>query len=337
MAIVHADVIKRYLDILRQAKICGFKIILSSYGLGNLHHYLCPEENLPAMVVDIDSRQVELAIVSQAKLLFSRSFKLSNTDLTQDKIFPEEIEKTGNAYRKEAPAGALKKIVIFGQRAALEGFAPALGKKMNLPVEILNYREKLNLKEEPEGSFAGLLGLGLGDTPEALNLIPPDIKEINMRISRRSAYLRSALFIIGGLLIFMLAITKSLDNKAKYLARLKSELNKIAQDAKPLEDIDRRLKLLESRLQKKPSSLDVLFETQRIAPAGISLLSLAYEEDDGVILRGQAPQLDAVLAYLAELEKSPVFEGFNIKVRYATKKNTQRGEMVEFEINCLRR
>jgi len=344
MVVVHTDVVKRHLDIFREAKIREFKIVLSSYGLCNLYHYLYPEEDLPVMAVDIDSSQIELAIVSRGKLLFSRSFKLSNTHFEQDKIFIEEIEKTRNAYSKDVPGGALKKITIFGGRVSLEEFAQALKKRIDLPVEISNYNEKIGLEEalisrisHSEGSFAGLFGLGLENIPEALNLIPQNIKELSRKNSRRREYVRSALFIIGAILILMLAISKSLDNKAKYLSGLKLELNKIVKEAKPLEDIDRRLKLLENRLQKKPSGLDALFEAQGVAPANISLLSLAYEEDGEVILRGQAPELNFVLTYLAELEKSPVFKDFNIKIRYATKKNTQRGEMVEFEINCLRK
>lgn len=130
---------------------------------------------------------------------------------------------------------------------------------------------------------------------------------------------------------------KHLDNREVYLERLRSELAKISKTAKPLEDIERRFELLEARNLNVSSSLDILHELHAIVPADAALISMSFEENKQVILRGQSPGLDSVFAFVDRIEKSSVFKPFRIKVRYATKKKTASGDMVDFEIECLKK
>ena len=131
-----------------------------------------------------------------------------------------------------------------------------------------------------------------------------------------------------------LSIAKNLDNREQYLKRLKIELDRVAKEARPLEEMDKRLKLMQSRWQKGPSSLGVLYELHQVMPREVTLISLNYEEDRQIILHGQSPRLDSVFLLVSKLEDSGVFKGFNIKVRYATKKKTRTAEFIDFEIVC---
>ena len=56
-----------------------------------------------------------------------------------------------------------------------------------------------------------------------------------------------------------------MDNKYQYLKRLKRELNSIEKEARPLEDIDKRFKILEGRAIKKPTTLDIIYELHQVA------------------------------------------------------------------------
>jgi Tfp pilus assembly protein PilN len=177
--------------------------------------------------------------------------------------------------------------------------------------------------------------LGLKETEESLNLLPPDIREKTKEIARHKEWLQVILFICGIILVLGLGVTKSLDNKALYLKQLKTELNKISKDARPLEEIEKRIKFVEGSLQKKPSSLEVLYELHRSIPSQISLTDFSYEEAGQIVLRGQTLELNSVFAFVSQLENSPALKEFNIKVRYATKKKTRTGEIIDFEIACL--
>ena len=81
----------------------------------------------------------------------------------------------------------------------------------------------------------------------------------------------------------------------------------------------------------------MLYALHQIMPAEVSLLSLDYDEDSQVTLRGQAPELNSVFALVGKLEESEVFKNFNVKVRYATKKKIQESEIIDFEIACSKK
>ncbi len=99
--------------------------------------------------------------------------------------------------------------------------------------------------------------------------------------------------------------------------------------------IEKRLEILGKYSQKKPSVLEALYELHQLIPGEVSLVNFIYEEGGQITLRGQTRELNSVFAFVSQLEESLVFKNFSIKVRYATKKNTPAGEIIEFEIVSL--
>ncbi len=346
LVIVHKDAVGRYIKIFQALKIKDFSITLSSYGLCNLYSYLNnPTGPKAIMIIDADLPQVEVAIISQGKLLLSRAIKINQQEKDWQRLLVEEIKKTQDAYLKEnrqAQDNHPGKIVIFGPTKSSVSFQEVL-KKEGLAVEVLPYWEKISLSQgflnsilNTDASPATLIGLGLKDVPESLNLLPDEIKAQVKKLTQRREGLSLALRIIGIVVVLGLAISRNLDNKAIYLKQLNLELKKVEKDARPLDDVEKRLKYMESQLQKKPSSLDILYELNQTMPSDVSLVSLSYEEEREVILRGQAHELTPVFEFVGRLEKSPVFKNFNTKVRYASKRATTSGEVIDFEIICLK-
>jgi Tfp pilus assembly protein PilN len=210
-------------------------------------------------------------------------------------------------------------------------------------VQVFSYEEKLSCSKAFRGqlsntdvSFANLIGLGLKDLPESIDIVPPQIKEVRKKLSLRYRYLHFILWGMATILIFALAVAKTLDNKTKHLNYLKKELNKIAGEAKGLEELERRINMLQTHGQEKPSLLDILHELHQIMPENIFLVNLVREEGGKITLKGQAPELNAVLSLVSQLEKSSIFNNFSIKVEYATKRKSQSGEFVDFQIICLK-
>jgi hypothetical protein len=183
-------------------------------------------------------------------------------------------------------------------------------------------------------SYAGLFGLGKSGPEESLKLIPQDIKSVHKRLSRRSEYIRVSLMALGIIFMVGAGINKNLATKADYLTRLRNELSKLEAQAKPLEEIDTRLKILASRAEKRLSSLQVFYELNKALPGAISLTSFTYEENSQIILHGQAQTLSIIFEFVSQIEKQPVFKNFTVKVKYATQNKSQAGDIVDFEITC---
>lgn len=342
--IVHKDAINRYLKILKELSVPATSIVLGSYGLTNFYNHFNPKDTPAAMVIDIDSASIEIAVIREKKLIFSRNFKLRSATADWKEAFIAEVKKTQDAYLKEVAGEKPQKIVILGESAAQQAALDALEKAALLPVESLSYDKKIHIGQDildkmlvSQNTFFELIGLGLKEVPESLNILPRKLKEQLRKSRLGKERIRLAAAIGAIILIWFLASLKNMDNQAKYLGRLKEELNKISREAKPLEDIERRFKILEARKTRKVASLDVIHELYKVMPASVTLSNLIYEENNQCVLRGQAPELNAVFSLVAKLEKSSVFKRFNIKVRFATKKKTQAGEVVDFEIVCAKR
>ncbi|MFH1458638.1 MAG: pilus assembly protein PilM [Candidatus Omnitrophota bacterium] len=344
LTIVHKNNIERILKILKEFKALRISIVLSSYALVGLYNAIKPGDNDTAMIIDVDSQQAELAIVSSKKLLFSRSVKLNRDTPGWVSLLFDEVDKTRDTYMESATAEALRKFALAGVGGVLDELKVSLEARYSLPVEILSLGPKINLPQSLSNSilnsgvsFASLLGLCLKEAEGSLNLLPQNVKDEAQKLSRRKKGVQAIVFVLVIILTWGIGLAKHLDNKAMYLARLKSELGNISQQAKPLEDIERRFGLLEAKALSRPNSLDILHELHRIVPAQVTLISLGYEENKRVLLRGQSPELSFLLAFVGQMEKSSVFKPFHIKVRYATKKKISSGDMVDFEIECLKK
>lgn len=343
LVIVHKDVIERYLKIFNELKVGKISIVLSSFGLCNLYNYAYPQAQGSVMLVDVDTTDVEVAIISNHTLPFSRSFKLNRQLANWQNLFIDEVNKSADAYSKEVGLELPNKTIVLGAKNTSQEFREILNKSA-YTAESLSYEEKisfsatfLNKFSSSVYSLASLIGLGLKETEEPLNLLPEIRKEEIRKLSRYKERLKAGFLIAGILLIWFLAIYKNLDNKAKYIQRLRLELNKIAKEARPLEEIERQFALLESQAAKRTMILDVFYELHRILPSQVYLLSLNIEEDNQLTLRGQSQELSSLFILVSQLEKSPAFKKFSVKVKYATKKMTLAGEVVDFEIACTKK
>lgn len=345
LTIVHKDLIERYQRILRGLKPEKISVTLSSYGLLNLYSYIEPVRELaPVMLAAIDSTQVELAVVFNRKLLFSRAFKLDTLKPQWESLFIDEINKTKDAYLKESGHNPPAKIVILGEEAMAGEISGLLNKHASYIVKALAYRDSLNSSKDLwkdvsdySGSFAGMIGLGIQDVEKSLNLAPYSVREKERKKSIRKDKVKAFVSIAGIIFILAMGIAKNFDNKYKYLEELKIELNETRESAKGLEDMEARSTMLEERLIKRPSIQDVIYTLHKIVPDQVNLANFIYEEDGEVVLRGQAKELDSVFMLVSGLEKSEAFRDFSIKVRYAAKKVSQSGEIVDFELACLKR
>ena len=336
--IVHRNIILSYLSFLDSLGIKFFSIILSSYGLCNLYSEIERQAGVN-MVVDVDDSYAELIVVSQKKLSFSRSFKVSQQQSLED-VLSEEIKKTNSAYIKETGQMPAAGIIIFTSKTIS---AQDLSAKISMPVEISDYCSKSCPQQlcekikEARVSVAGLIGLGLKEISAELNILPENIKQLRIQALKKKEFIKSAVTILLSILMLTFAVMKDLDNKRNYKDKLKIELDKISKEAKTLDELEGRFALLESEAKYKLAVLEVLYELHKIMPKDIYLSSFVYEDDRQIALRGQTPELNYVLELVSALEKSKAFGNFTSKLRYATKKKTQTGEIIDFEIICLKK
>lgn len=333
LIITHRDTVERLVRIFKDFKPCAIEMALSSYGLVNFFNKLSSQDNSLTMVANIDESQTEISVALAGKLIFSRSFRLDYKNTESAKLFMEEINKTREACTRETgerlPAG----ITLVGVKEYSQKLAQELGGIQVMPSRILEYPGA----DFARHSFAVVIGLGIKDVEPALNLLPKQLKESAKKIARKNEFIKTTAYAAGIIILLSLAVAKNIYNKAMYLSKLKSEIAKISPEAKPLEAKEKSMLYIEQRSRKKSSGLDVLYATYKSIPQAATLVSFTYEEDKQVVMRGQSPELKYIFEMVSRLEKSVVFRNYSIKVRYASKKKVQAGEILDFEIICQKK
>jgi Tfp pilus assembly PilM family ATPase len=345
LVIVHRDVINRHLKIIKDSGLLVTMVLVSSYGLYNW--YLSSHANLemsgPLVVVNIDYTYQDLEVISKGKLIFSRSFSVeakpqdpTQINIWQDKII-EEINRSLVAYQKDNIDKNPAKIVITGSSKNITGLEKKISGALSLPVEIASSLEKVSLKdksrwENTNFSFTSLIGMALGSPLESLDLLPKETREKKIILVQKKEWLKALILFIGLLLTILLWITKNLYDKTNYLKRIEADLNKIAPEAKSLEVIKNQLEIIREQFNVPASSIDVLAEFYRLTPREITFNSLAFDEKNQLVVKGQAQDLSDVFKFVTTLEKSEYFQG--VSVKSATKRKTQLIEVADFEIVC---
>ncbi len=345
LGIVHKDVFERYFALCKGIARVSLNLVLSSYGLSGLYAYLKPADTGTVMLMDFDGSQIELVIVSNRIMLFSRSIKIERDGAGEwEKALLEEVKRTLDAYTDETNGERPGRIVVAGTGVKQTEAVRLLREKSGFQAEALSFEKELNFSADAAKilsaapvSAASLAGLALHGVPVSLNLLPRRIKENAARGSRLKRFLRLGLFVCAAFVLAGAGLFKSLDNKERYLRLIEQELKKNEKEASYLADLEYRIGAFGKRLQARPSVLEMLHQLFQAVPAAISITQFAYEEDKGVVLRGQCVEFNSVLELVSALQKAPAYSKSRVKVRFASRKKTAQGEIVDFEIGCMNR
>lgn len=344
MIIVPEDALKEYIEVFNRLNPASFRIVLSPWGLANIYNAIKPEQKETGMLVDLNFDSAELVIVAQGKPCFSRYIKFKRIHDSWRQLFIVEVENTRRAYLKESQAGSdLEKVVIFGAGEDSWALVEALNKKVLFSAEAISYGARVHMPDQllsrlikSDTSFAGLIGLGVRDTEASLNLIPDLLKQKQEGVLRRKKYLKAAWPVLVLFLLWLGAGFKRLENKQFYLRQLKDELKAISLQAMALEDLEDKAELMDRYSAQGPAVLDMLSGVYALIPDGVYLTGFRFADSGPLAVRGESLALDRVLDFTSALKRSGVFEGFNVKVKYARVKQKPSGEALEFEIECAR-
>jgi Tfp pilus assembly protein PilN len=121
--------------------------------------------------------------------------------------------------------------------------------------------------------------------------------------------------------------------KTAYLEQIKKEIAKIEKVASRVERMRRQVYLVESRLDAKLRSINVLKEIHQLTPREIYYTNIDIEEEGKAVLQGRAAEMSNVFSFVTVLENSPYFQ--SVKTTYTTTKKDETGEYTKFEIICM--
>lgn len=349
LVIVHRDIVKRYLKILEGAGLKPERISLSSEGLlGWLRFtYKQSEADRPYALIDVDYDASDFEVILKDKLVFNKNISvgfsqsIGKMDEWQEK-FIEEIKHSIYAYQNEIADKEISKIVISGVKMIIMHLNEAvLEDKFGLPVEIIPPSKNIPMTKKTLDSYnvdtgnksiSALFGLALTYGEQKIDLIPQEL-----RIERRMRERGMDLYLLGIYLVFILATISSIFwgrtyNKERYLNQVKQEALRIQEKVDSLENMVDGTKVIKERSHTKNVSLKFLYEIHKVISPEIYLMSISFDGEDHLTLRGTSNNMSEVFKFINTLEDSKYFQ--NVKTKYATKHEVEGKELTDFEIAC---
>ncbi|NQT95818.1 MAG: pilus assembly protein PilM [Candidatus Omnitrophica bacterium] len=350
LVVAHKNEINRIDDILKGADSHSNNIRLSSEGISAWLKLSAPlgdisEKNI--CLVDIDTTNTEIAIVSNGILTFSRVASIGADNISEPesirwiKRLAGEVKGYVSMYVKEQQkdASLISDFLVTGANSCIEDFAAAIKLEFEQNSQAVNVLSSLSVADDALGdegiadktSVCAVCGALFIE--EGINLVAKEVR----RKKRYSAKLQKLVGIsVLGAIIIGLSLTLvflQIFQKKKQLATLKVMLKTIEPAAKVTEDKLKKVEILKGQFSEGASSLDVIYNLYKLIPSSISLIDFDYDDSSRVTrFRGKSAKMSDVFKLVTILEGSESFS--KVETRSVAKRRTRQGETVDFQIRC---
>jgi len=346
VAIAYKKKVATVIDNFKNYGLTLDSIALDVDSLCNWFNYTYGILDRPVGVVDIDMHKINLIVVREGVIDFSRSVPIGNIDLDGGEnryVIVElgsEILRSIAVYEKNKVT-EVNRLIITGAEDSFEYLKQELEKEFQGNLEVKSCFEKVPLafaseKLKKQGartfSFAYLIGAALPFQQKRLEFLPQEIMfekeiEIKKNIMKKIGILSLSIVLVNIAVIgyrFYLLHTN--------LVLVDSRLKEITPEVEKVKQEVSIMRRLSGYLQDRDFSLDILREVYVRIPETASLTRLELNRDNNLILRGETERISDVFSFVSSLEKSPYFSQINADSVTVIEKADK--EIVSFELYC---
>ncbi|MFH0877357.1 MAG: PilN domain-containing protein [Candidatus Omnitrophota bacterium] len=348
LAIVHRESIRRIFRILEKVGLYTDAVELSSDGilswLGKATKGFDVKPAEAFIILDVDAAFTDFIVSTTENILFSRVITLGRDQLNEESRWAKFIGEMKQAIVISQSEEVLQKpvrIFLGGAVEHLQGLSTRLELEFNLPATVVaplaNAPVAKDLVKFPANilesvSMGALLGVGLDAGRKRINFTLPEA-QIRKTLQERS---RDIMFFGSIAMYLMLAACgvylEKLRNKEATLGILRDRYQKSATQAEGLSEKVERIRKIKSKRDTKSAAINYLFEISKLLPPRVVVVSLSFQQDDRVNVKGRTNSLDDVVKLRTTLEASPYFK--DVQTNYARQKKVKDKEFIEFELIC---
>jgi type IV pilus assembly protein PilM len=302
----------------------------------------------PVMVVCLEENDGTVSIAKGQFIRFIHSIEFGRAQLEDARAFGElanELRSSLTYYQATYPDQTVEKVIFFADGNESENICVRLSEFLDIPVvgpplpETADEFTKSALMSNSLSAFAAI-GTALYTKSEgSINLIPT--RSMGMIPDLRQQLLVGGL--VAGLTVFLAisstfglkAITRSIHQKTTDTIRARESVN----EGEVLTGVETEVARLRSQIQLAKATLsaittvewvDVLPELRMIVPKTLWLSDLKWQQDNEVILSGNALSYDSVFRFIDTLKASPYFT--NPKLSFTRKAQINNTAIMQFEI-----
>lgn len=342
LAVAHRFPIMDYVEPLTEAGYDIESAGLVSSGLGAF----APKGSGPVILLEVAAYYTEFQILSNQKLLFSRTIlvgadRLSGDDPDSLDKLVTEVKRSLEIFQNEQTVTSLpSEALLMGAAQFLEPVRARLTEELALNVKLARPLSQVfefsraaleSLKSlEAKESFYGLLGGFVLPASRHFNLMPSELKmqkaleERTRELARLGVLVASFVMAVSGLLLEQVYKEKAV------LRKLTARVEQTAGEAEEVEKMRHVLDVVRHRASPDGSALAFLDTLHRVTHPDLYYKTVAFQDSESMSLRGYAKQMSSVLEFVTSLEKGGPFR--DVETKYATRRKIRDEELVEFEI-----
>ncbi len=277
-------------------------------------------ETEPTAILDIEPGEVDVAMVSQRRLLFTRASTLEPSSFTSEgagQRLADEISRSLTAYSNEFRSLPLQQILLAGSAEqeiqVLEASLPDL---LELPVRRLRTRI---VDTNEAGAYATAVGIALQSRTDGIgqiNLIPRDREEKRAASAKRQTRLAGAaagVLVLGAGLLWLQAASAKAQKQALLTRQANLDLQEITSrlDAKKksVGQLQEFASALTGGIARRQPLVDVLYALDDCVPHSpdIWLTQTNFERGGTITLRGETKNEMSATDFVLALQRSGAF------------------------------
>ncbi|MFH2137751.1 MAG: pilus assembly protein PilM [Candidatus Omnitrophota bacterium] len=340
LAIVNKDIMRRPIKIVEKTGVLVDRILLSSDGVWQWVLKKCGEsinsDDL-YLSLDIDTTFTDFIIFDRNNFIFSRSIALKASELAEDlgrKRLLGEVRQSLLIFNNEEQNRKPAMIFLSGPYGDELGriIEKELGTKVqSVPVPVS--AERLKRKKRilpPDVSLLGAASLFLQNGKQGF---PFELPEIQVRKSLRKKMKEMVflgLFSIYFLSMVFFIFLGRMHHKQTYLDELKLRADKVEKELGQVVPQLDKIEIVKGVLESRRVPLYLMYQLQKAVPESIAISNISLDEENNIVLRGQAIQLSDVFDLATNLEKTRNFK--DVQTRNTRKKKVKDQEVVDFDM-----
>ncbi len=345
LTIVQRAILRQRYAAIEAAGLQIEKMTLSTEGLQNWGTFNAEDLAGNTILLDIDSVNSELVIVSDGKLAFTRGIMmgadaLKNNFEQNKELFLRDINRSIDMMHGESVGVVPDHMILVG--ANVGPLSEYLNENLDIPVKTVNCME--NIKSRPEvpdisgekyGSVSLTAVIGCALSPDTLqfNLVP-DVVKLRKEMIRRARNL--TWFVMLVLTVMVSFSFFFLTEVSLVTARHKSLQQQYQSTLPETENVEKMLdliKVVNDRKNPEYAFITIINHLHDQVKGDLIFYMLDMDRETGkIILNGSAGQSRDIRMLVTSLEKSPYFE--NVKETGATIMD-RKTKRYKFEISFM--
>jgi Tfp pilus assembly PilM family ATPase/Tfp pilus assembly protein PilN len=282
---------------------------------------------VPMALLDVEAGEMDLAVVSAGRLLFSRAASLGGAALNDGggQRLAGEVARSLTAYQNEYHTLPVSKLLIAGAPNDLPILESSLGALLDVPIGRLN--GKLLPSSDPDAlAYATAAGLALesaGTGVSRINLIPASRTEKKVAAQKRVHGLMGLAAAVAALAVGGYFLQQSLEAGAKQHAEAVKQNDRlnlaktVLQRTKGEHDtVAKTYNIVSFGMGRQKPMVDVVKAVSDAVPknSGIHLTQLAFERGTNLALHGSARDESAATDLVLALQTSGAFR--DVRLNY---------------------